>query len=163
MLTHQIKFQKTAVASASSLSDEDDEWAQWPYVGDNRQAPHHGILTQTFYKRFDKLGYAQYLNRLNVKIGDILIWHDCSLQHLDNLELYRFNVVEGFQELHMHAEYSGDYLPRCILIRCITAGAAQNSTPYYSSAHHWIVVPEDKVPEAVKAKYADMVNQIKPN
>lgn len=160
MLTHQIKFKKTKVAQAFSDSDDND-LGNWPYVGDNRKN-HHGILNGGF-KRFDKLGYAQYLNRLPMKVGDFLVWHDCADLPFDHLEIYRFNVVEGFQEVHLQADYSDHFIPRCVAVRALTAQPNPTYSTYYSRPDNWYVIPPDKVPQFVKDTYANMVNQSQKN
>lgn len=159
MITHKIR--KSAGTKSSAVDDEYDErdnfrdpWMrdQWTREFNRSRIP--------VTKKFDKLGYAQYLAKLPMKRGDLLMSNYHEQREPKELPPHNFFVVKDIQEIHSHVEYhSMDYAPRCLYMAGLSA-AGEPFTPFWGCPSSYIVVPLEEVNAEVRLAYDRAQNKV---
>lgn len=158
MLRHQIKSISNPNPSSkypSAWDNEDDPYYAWQH--DRHQSRKHYEQPQP--KKFDKLGYAQYLARIGIKRGDILMSKSQEEKPVNEVALCWLSVVVDIQEIHYLVEYGNmDYKPKCAHVQ----GLSKDGTPflpYWACPDHYIIVKVEQCSKEAQESYAKAYNK----
>ena len=157
MITHKIKKSDSVKLSYDDYDEMDDYAEHWMHHN-RRHIPTIPRTPQT--KKFDKLGYAQYLAKLPMKRGDLLYSNYHENRDPKDLPPHNFFFVQDIQEIHSLVEYhSQDYAPRCLYMAGLSAAGAP-FTPFWGCPNSYLVVPLDKVNDEVRKAYDRAQNKL---
>lgn len=152
MIRHSFKLPVKEVPVVGGTKSNE----KWPYTGESgpgrkpqQQAPWWaGALKEKeeVTRRMGKLEYAQFLSKLDMKRGDIVIhynnWQDKSTPCPD-MDIGFFYHVEDIMELHGLVDYTKHDGPKCLLLRTVGRPA---STGFWGPPSWWNVVPKESYP-----------------
>ena len=164
MLVHKIKSlvnpnpnpsRYTYHSHACGWDDEDGSGYLWRGSHDTNLTHHRD--TRRDPKKFDKLGYSQYLDRIGLKKGDVLISKSQADKPVNQVQSCWMSVVLDIQEIHHLATYFDDYRPKIAFVRGLS-DQGSIYLPFWSSPEHYNIVKFEELSDVSKVAYDKAFN-----